>query len=127
MLGAAGIEHRLELIFSEGVKKAKITMNRFVEVMCTNPANIFGLDQKGSLAVGKDADIVIFDPNEKHTISSKTHHHNVDSSIYEGWEVTGKVKTVLSNGRVVVRDGKADQVEKGQGQFLKRKPFNFSL
>ncbi|MDA8793979.1 dihydropyrimidinase [Bacteriovoracaceae bacterium] len=125
--GAAGVEHRMELIFSEGVRKGRITMNRFVEVMCTNPANIFGLHSKGSLAIGKDADIVIFDPNQKHTISAKTHHHNVDSSIYEGWEVTGKVRTVLSNGKIVINEGKADQVQKGQGQFVKRKPFNFAL
>ncbi len=122
--GAAGIENRLELGFSEGVIKNRITMNKFVEVMCTNPARIFGLTQKGSLAVGKDADIVIFDPNKKHVISAKTHHHNVDNSIFEGWNVTGKVMTVLSNGRVVIRDGKADDVKKGQGRFIKRKPFN---
>ncbi|MBT3586048.1 MAG: dihydropyrimidinase [Halobacteriovoraceae bacterium] len=124
--GAAGVGHRLELIFSEGVKKERITMNRFVEVMSTNPANIFGMDKKGSLAIGKDADIVLLDPNEKHTISAKTHHHNVDSSIYEGWELTGRVKTVLSRGRVVVRDNKADQIKKGSGLFQKRKAFNFS-
>ncbi len=125
--GAAGVEHRLELVYSEGVRKGRLTMNRFVEVMCTNPANIFGLHTKGSLAIGKDADIIIFDPNQKHTISAKNHHHNVDNSIYEGWEVTGKVRTVLSNGKIVIREGKADQVERGQGKFIKRKPFNFSL
>lgn len=125
--GAAGIEHRLELIFSEGVKQNKITMNRFVEVMCTNPATIFGLANKGSITVGKDADIVLLDPNEKHVIHSDTHHHNVDSGIFDGWNVTGRVKTVLSNGKIVVRDNKADQVEKGQGKFQKRKPFNYSL
>jgi dihydropyrimidinase len=125
--GAGGIEHRMELMFSEGVLKNRITMHRYVEVLCTNPAAIFGLDTKGSLAMGKDADIVIFDPNEVHTISSETHHHNVDNSIYEGWRVTGKVKTVLLNGKVVIRDGKADEIEKGQGRFLKRKPFNFAF
>jgi dihydropyrimidinase len=125
--GAAGVGHRLELIFSEGVKKGRISMNRFVEVMCSNPANIFGMHTKGSLAIGKDADIVLLDPNEQHTISAKTHHHNVDSSIYEGWKLTGRVKTVLSRGRVVVRDNKADEVVKASGQFVKRKPFNFSL
>lgn len=125
--GAAGIEHRLELIFSEGVKKGRITMNRFVEVMCSHPASIFGMTNKGTITAGKDADIVLMDPNEKHTISSSTHHHRCDSSIYEGWEVTGRVKTVLSRGKVVVRDGKADQVEKGQGEFLKREKFNYSL
>ncbi|PCJ16081.1 MAG: dihydropyrimidinase [Candidatus Cloacimonadota bacterium] len=125
--GAAGIEHRLELIFSEGVVNKKITMNRFVEVMCTNPATIFGLSNKGSITIGKDADIVLLDPNEKHTIHSKTHHHNVDSGIYDGWKVTGRVKTVLSNGKIVIRDNKADQVVKGQGKFQKRKQFNYSL
>ena len=125
--GAAGVEHRLELIYSEGVRKGRLTMNRFVEVMCSNPASIFGMHNKGTLAIGKDADVVIFDPNQKHVISAETHHHNVDSSIYEGWELTGKVRTVLSNGKVVIREGKADQVEKGQGKFVKRKPFNFSL
>jgi dihydropyrimidinase len=125
--GAAGVENRLELIYSEGVRKGRMTMNRFVEVMCTNPANIFGLNNKGTLAIGKDADIVLFDPNEKHTVSSKTHHHNVDTSIFEGWELTGKVKTVLSRGNIVIREGKADQVDKGRGEFLKRRPFNFSL
>jgi dihydropyrimidinase len=125
--GAGGIEHRMELMFSEGVLKNRITMHRYVEVLCTNPAAIFGLDTKGSLAMGKDADIVLFDPNEVRTISSETHHHNVDNSIYEGRRVTGKVKTVLLNGKVVIRDGKADEIEKGQGRFLKRRPFNFAF
>lgn len=125
--GAAGIGHRLELVYSEGVRKGKITMNKFVEVMCTNPANIFGLHSKGSLAIGKDADIVIFDPHQKHTISAKTHHHNVDNSIFEGWELTGKVKTVLLNGNIVICEGKENEINKGQGKFIKRKKFNFSL
>ena len=125
--GAPGVEHRMELVYSEGVRKGRLTLERFVEVMCTNPANIFGLHNKGSITVGKDADIVIFDPNEKHTLGAQTHHHNVDHSIYEGWEVTGKVRTVLANGRIVVREGKSDQVSKGQGKFIKRKPFNFAL
>lgn len=125
--GAGGIEHRMELMFSEGVLKNRITMNRYVEVLCTNPAAVFGLDTKGSLAIGKDADIVLFDPNETHVISADTHHHNVDNSIYEGWKVTGKVKTVLLNGRVVIRDGKADDIEKGRGRYLKRKPFNYAF
>lgn len=124
--GAPGIEHRLELLFSEGVLKNRITLNRLVEVLCTNPAAIFGLSTKGSLMVGKDADIVLFNPDETHTISSSTHHHNVDNSIYEGWSVTGKVKTVLSNGKVVIRNGKADEITKGQGRYLKRQPYNFA-
>lgn len=121
--GAAGVENRLELGFSEGVLRNRISMNRFVEVMCTNPARIFGLPGKGSIAVGYDADIVIFDPEEKHTISARTHHHNVDYSLYEGWKVTGKVKTVLADGRVAIRDGRADEIEKGQGRYVKRQPY----
>lgn len=121
--GAPGVENRLEICFSEGVVKGRISMNRFVEVMCTNPARIFGMPDKGSLAVGKDADIVIFDPEEKHTLSAKTHHQNVDYNLYEGWNITGKVKTVLLNGNVVIRNGKADQIRKGQGRFIKRRPY----
>jgi dihydropyrimidinase len=125
--GAGGIEHRMELLFSEGVLKNRITMNRYVEVLCTNVANIFGLEGKGSLAPGKDADIVLFDPKETHTISTETQHQNVDNNIYDGWNVTGKVKTVLLNGKVVIRDGRADEIEKGQGRYLKRKPFNYAF
>jgi len=85
--GHPAIEHRLELLFSEGVRKGKISMNKFVEITSTNAAKIFGMPQKGSIAIGKDADIVIFDPNEKHTISAKTHHHNCD---YSGYEEIGR-------------------------------------
>ena len=76
--------------------------------------------RKGTIAVGSDADIVIFDPNENHTLSSKTHHMNVDYSAYEGWEVAGKVKTVLLRGAVVIDENKC-LVEKGFGRFIKRK------
>jgi dihydropyrimidinase len=120
--GGPGVENRLEICFSEGVAKGRIGMNRFVEVMCTNPARIFGMPSKGDIAIGADADIVLFDPNGKHTLSAKTHHQNVDYNMYEGWQVTGRVKTVISNGRVAIRDSKADQIEKGQGRFIKRKP-----
>ncbi|AKD58482.1 phenylhydantoinase [Spirosoma radiotolerans] len=118
--GHPAIENRMELLFSEGVGKGKITLNKYVEVACTNAAKIFGMfPRKGTLAVGSDADIVIFDPNEKHTLSAKTHHMNVDYSGYEGWEVTGKVKTVLLRGNVVI-DANKCLVEKGNGQFIKR-------
>nr|NQU92596.1 dihydropyrimidinase [Bacteroidota bacterium] len=118
--GAPGLEHRIELMFSEGVKKERISMNKFVEVTSTNVAKIFGLfPQKGTIAVGSDADIVIFDPGEEHTISAKTHHHRCDYSAYEGWKVTGKVKTVLLRGEVAIDDDKV-WIEKGYGKFLKR-------
>jgi dihydropyrimidinase len=118
--GHPAIENRMELLFSEGVAKNKITLNKYVEVACTNPAKIFGMfPRKGTIAVGSDADIVIFDPNEKHTLSAKTHHMNVDYSGYEGWEVTGKVKTVLLRGAIAIENNEC-KIEKGFGKFIKR-------
>jgi dihydropyrimidinase len=118
--GHPGIENRMELLFSEGVNKGRITLNKYVEVASTNAAKIFGMfPKKGTIAIGSDADILIFDPNEKHVLSAKTHHMNVDYSGYEGWEVTGKVKTVLLRGKVVI-DKNECKVSKGYGQFIKR-------
>lgn len=119
--GHPAIEHRMELLFSEGVAKNKISLNKYVEVSSTNAAKIFGMyPQKGTIAVGSDADIVIFDPNEEHTISVEKHHMNVDYSAYEGWKIKGKCKTILLRGKVVVDDNNL-LVEKGYGQFIKRK------
>ena len=118
--GHPAIENRMELLFSEGVVKNKITLNKYVEVSSTNAAKIFGMfPRKGTIAVGSDADIVIIDPNEKHSISAKTHHMNVDYSSYEGWEVTGKVKTVLLRGKVAIENNECN-VSKGYGKFIKR-------
>ncbi|MBC8488405.1 MAG: dihydropyrimidinase [Bacteroidetes bacterium] len=118
--GAPGIEHRIELLYSEGVKKDRICLNKLIEVTSTNVAKIFGLfPQKGTIAVGSDADIVIFDPEEKHTISADTHHHRCDYSAYEGLEVTGKTKTVFLRGEVAI-DNDEVKVGKGYGKFIKR-------
>lgn len=118
--GHPAIENRLELLYSEGVNKGRITLNKYVEVACTNPAKIFGMfPQKGTIAAGSDADLVIFDPNEKHTLSAQTHHMNVDYSAYEGWEVTGKVKTVLLRGQLAI-DNEECLLQKGFGKFIKR-------
>ena len=118
--GHPAIENRMELLFSEGVNKGRITLNKYVEVASTNAAKIFGMfPKKGTIAIGSDADIVLFDANEKHTLSAKTHHMNVDYSGYEGWEVKGKVKTVLLRGQVVI-DNNECKVQKGYGQFVKR-------
>jgi dihydropyrimidinase len=118
--GHPAIENRMELLYSEGVHRGRITLNKFVEVACTNPAKIFGaFPRKGTIAIGCDADIVVFDPEEKHTLSAKTHHMNVDYSAYEGWEVTGKVKTVLLRGKVAIQDNMC-KLEKGYGQFINR-------
>lgn len=124
--GHPAIEHRMELLFSEGVTKNKISLNKFVEVTSTNVAKIFGMyPQKGTIAVGSDADIVIFDPNEKHIISVNTHHMNCDYSAYEGWEIKGKCKTVILRGKVVVDNNKL-LVKKGFGKFIKRNKVSLS-
>ncbi len=118
--GHPAIEHRMELLFSEGVNKGKISLNKYVEVACTNPARIFGMfPRKGTIAVGSDADIILINPQEKHTLSVSSHHMNVDYSAYEGKELTGKVKTVLLRGKIAI-DRNTCQVAKGYGQFIKR-------
>jgi dihydropyrimidinase len=95
-------------------------MNRFVELTSTAAAKIFGLfPKKGTIAVGSDADIVVFDPNREQTISAKTHHMRVDYSAYEGRKVRGVVETVLSRGNVVVENG-TFKGKAGNGQFLRR-------
>ena len=118
--GHPGLEHRMELLYSEGVRKGRISLNKYVEATSTNAAKVFGMfPKKGTIGIGSDADIVIFDPNEKHILSSKTHHHRCDYSAYEAWEVTGKCKTVILRGKVAIDNGKA-MVEKGYGKFVKR-------
>lgn len=118
--GHPAIEHRMELLYSEGVNKGKLSLNKFVEVTSTNAAKIFGMfPRKGTIGIGSDADLVIFDPLESHAISAGSHHMNVDYSAYEGWKVTGKCKTVLLRGTVCIEDNKCF-VAKGNGQFIKR-------
>lgn len=120
--GHPAIEHRVELLYSEGVRKGRLSLPKFVEVLCTNPAKIFGMyPQKGTIAPGGDADIVIFDPEKKHTISAKSHHMRTDYSGYEGWEVTGKTETVLLRGQVAIENGEC-LLKPGHGKFIKRKP-----
>ena len=118
--GGPGIEHRMSLIYSGGVAKGRFSVNRFVELVATTPARIFGLyPQKGTIAIGSDADLVIFDPKREHTISAQTHHMRVDYSMFEGLKVTGMPDIVLSRGRVVVQ-GNEFHGKPGQGNFLKR-------
>jgi dihydropyrimidinase len=118
--GGPGIEHRMSLIYSGGVAGGRFSVNRFVELVSTSPAKLFGLHpRKGTIAVGSDADLVIFDPKRKHTITAKTHHMRVDYSMFEGIEVRGMPDTVLSRGRVVIeRDQFVGRA--GQGEFLRR-------
>jgi dihydropyrimidinase len=118
--GAPGVETRMSLVYNGGVVAGRISLNRFVEITSTAPAKIFGLfPRKGTIAVGSDADIVIFNPNKKMTISAQTHHMNVDYNPYEGTSVQGVPETVISRGKVVIENekyvGKA-----GDGKYLKR-------
>src|SRR5215472_12589548 len=105
--GGPGVENRMSLVYNGGVVSGKISPNRFVELTSTNPAKIFGLfPRKGTIAVGSDADIVIFNTEKKITISASTHHMKVDYNAYEGFEVRGVSEAVLCRGRVVVENGK---------------------
>ncbi len=118
--GAPGIEHRMELIFSEGVNKGKISLNKMADITAASSAKIFGMfPKKGTIAIGTDADIVIFDPVKKHVLSATTHHHHCDYSAYEGHEITGKAETVLLRGKVAIDHGNV-KIRKGYGQFVKR-------
>src|ERR1700740_3373281 len=122
--GGPGVEHRMSLIFSGGVAKGRFSANRFVELVSTTPAKLFGLyPRKGTIAIGSDADLVIFDPDRKHTISAKTHHMRVAYSMFEGIQVTGMPTTVLSRGQVLIDGGKF-LGRAGQGKFLRRSTYS---
>jgi dihydropyrimidinase len=121
--GAGGIEHRVMLMFEHGVNQGRIGLNRFVEIISTAPAKMFGMfPNKGTVAVGSDADIVVFDPKKPYRISAKTHHQNVDYTPYEGFKGKGVPQVVIANGKIIVEDGKF-LGETGAGRFIKRKPF----
>jgi dihydropyrimidinase len=124
--GLPAIEHRMELLFSEGVVKRGMSLNKFVDLTSTNAAKIFGMyPRKGSISPGSDADLVIIDPSINHTLSSSTHHMNCDYSAFEGFAVQGKVDTVLMRGAVAVAKGQSGLgVAKGYGKFVKRATFS---
>jgi len=121
--GGPGVEHRMSLIYSGGVAGGRFSVNRFVELVSTTPAKLFGLyPRKGTIAVGSDADLVIFNPSRKHTISARTHHMRVDYSMFEGIQVTGMPDVVLARGKAVV-EGDKFLGRAGQGQFLRRSTY----
>ena len=122
--GMPGVETRMYLMWDGGVRKGRISMNRFVEITSTAPAKIFGLyPNKGTIAVGADADLLVWDGEKRHVLSDKTLHMRVDYTPYEGREVVGAPTHVLSRGKVVVENGKYVG-KKGDGRFVKRSTFN---
>jgi dihydropyrimidinase len=121
--GGPGIEHRLSLVYTGGVYGGYFSPNRFVQIVSTAPAKLFGLyPRKGAIAIGSDADLVVFDPNKEEVISAKTHHMRVDYSMFEGIRIKGAPRVVLSRGRTVIEKdlfvGRA-----GAGEFLRRKTY----
>jgi dihydropyrimidinase len=118
--GAPGIETRLPLVYNGGVRQHGMSLNRFVALMATNPARIFGLfPRKGTIAVGSDGDLVLFDPNATWTIRAAEQHSRVDYSLFEGYTLTGRVQKVFLRGQLIV-DGKDWHGREGMGEFLRR-------
>ena len=125
--GGPGIENRLHMLWTHGVRTGRITPNRFVELVSTNIAKLFGLyPRKGTIAPGADADIVVWDPEKTLTISAETHHTNVNYNLFEGEQVTGAPEVVLVRGQVIV-EGDELVAEPGAGRFVKRARFGEEL
>ncbi len=118
--GAAGIEHRMALLYTFGVREGKLNLHQFVDITSTGAAKIFGLyPRKGSIMLGADADLVVWDPEGTSRISANSHHHNCDRSIYEGFVVKGLPSTVIASGRIQYQEGDL-RVERGAGRYLPR-------
>jgi dihydropyrimidinase len=117
--GAPGIETLLTLVYSEGVARGRISLHRMVELLSTKPAARFGVARKGALEVGRDADVVVFDPRARRTLRAADLHHTSDYTPYEGVESTGAVRDVLVRGVDVIRSG-AFVGQRGFGRFLER-------
>jgi len=117
--GAPGIETLLAIAYSEGVARGRLTVERMVDLLATTPARLFGLERKGAIEVGRDADLILFDPAARRTLRASDLHHTSDYTPYEGFELTGAVRSVIVRGRPVIRDG-AFVGERGFGRFVER-------
>jgi dihydropyrimidinase len=125
--GGPGIENRLQMIHQFGVREGRITLNRMVELLATNPAKLFGLyPRKGTLAVGSDADIIVFDPQKRVTLTATGQHSRTDYTLYEGTEVVGSPETVLLRGNVIVNRDEL-VASAGIGKFISRARFGERL
>ncbi len=121
--GTAGIEDRMGVLWHHGVNSGKLTMNEFVAATSSNAAKIFNIyPRKGSITVGADADVIVWDPKKSRTISAKTHHQNIDFNIFEGMTVTGANTMTMSQGKIVYQDGEV-RTERGVGRYIDRPPF----
>jgi len=125
--GAPGVENRLQMLHQFGVRTGRMTLSKWVELCATNPARLFGLfPRKGTLGIGSDADVVVWDPDKQVTLSAASHHSNIDYNLFEGTEVIGSPEVVLIRGQVVV-DGDQLVVGPGTGRFLRRARFGSQL
>jgi dihydropyrimidinase len=125
--GAPGLENRLHMMHEFGVRAGRISLTRMVELWATNPAKYFGLyPRKGTIAVGSDADLVVFDPERRHTLSAATHHSKADYNIFEGTAVTGSPELVLLRGQILVENDEL-VAQPGYGEFVKRTRFGKEL
>ena len=118
--GAPGIETLLAIVYNEGVVRGRISVERMVDVLSTTPARLFGLNSKGAIEVGKDADLVLFDPTERRTMHASELHHTSDYTPYEGMELAGFVRSVMVRGEFVIREGHFVG-RRGYGQFQERR------
>ena len=123
--GAAGIEDRLPILYTHGVVGGRFSLERLVELNSTNPARIFGLDRKGAVSVGMDADLVILDPEGRGVRSAKSHFSRADRSIFEGHDVKGRIERTIVGGKVVFEGGVL-MTERGAGRFIARRPTHFT-
>ncbi|MBV9268215.1 MAG: amidohydrolase family protein, partial [Acidobacteriaceae bacterium] len=123
--GIPGIEERVNLLFTYGVKRGKLDLHRFVDAASTRPARLFGLfPRKGTIAVGSDADLVVYDPEYRGALSASRQHGNYDYNAFEGMAIEGRPSVVTVRGKIQVRDGEFVG-ERGRGRLLKREPSHF--